>query len=119
MYPVLIVYHVKIIYFCLFLAILDFLIDLLSFRPFTNMSMMLSNDLCNMTMIELLFEMFIKIEMFINSSYYAFLFNNYTLNYSTSYTLVITAKIVTGLFVLILIRGGVPRYRYDFLTKLG
>ena len=31
----------------------------------------------------------------------------------------ITSKIVASLFVLILIRGGVPRYRYDFLTKLG
>ena len=28
-------------------------------------------------------------------------------------------SIVLSVFIVILIRGGVPRYRYDFLTKLG
>jgi hypothetical protein len=36
---------------------------------------------------------------------------------SSSFTM--TFKVVLSLFILILIRGGVPRYRYDFLTKLG
>lgn len=30
-----------------------------------------------------------------------------------------TAKVVLSICLLITIRGGVPRYRYDFLTKLG
>ena len=34
-------------------------------------------------------------------------------------TLRFTAKVVLGILLLIVIRGGVPRYRYDFLTKLG
>ena len=42
-----------------------------------------------------------------------------SLNYSTNYTFVFIVKIALCLFFLILIRGGVPRYRYDFLTKLG
>ena len=92
---------------------------MLSFRPFTHMSMIFSQDICNMTMIEFLVEICLTTNDFINATAYSFFFDNYTLNYSTSYTLVITAKIVAGLFVLILIRGGVPRYRYDFLTKLG
>ena len=39
--------------------------------------------------------------------------------YSTNYTLIFTFKIVLCLSFLIFIRGGVPRYRYDFLTKIG
>ena len=39
--------------------------------------------------------------------------------YSTNYTFVFTLKIVTALLFLSAIRGGVPRYRYDFLTKMG
>ena len=34
-------------------------------------------------------------------------------------TLRFTFKVVMGIAFLIAIRGGVPRYRYDFLTKLG
>lgn len=30
-----------------------------------------------------------------------------------------TLKVVMGIALLIVIRGGVPRYRYDFLTKMG
>lgn len=32
---------------------------------------------------------------------------------------IFTVKVVLSIFILITIRGGVPRYRYDFLTKLG
>jgi NADH:ubiquinone oxidoreductase subunit H len=28
-------------------------------------------------------------------------------------------KFLLAIFFLILIRGGIPRYRYDYLTKLG
>jgi len=44
---------------------------------------------------------------------------SFYLAYGTSYTLLFTLKITACLSFLILIRGGVPRYRYDFLTKLG
>ena len=39
--------------------------------------------------------------------------------YSSDYTLIFTVKVTFCLSFLILIRGGVPRYRYDFLTKIG
>ena len=34
-------------------------------------------------------------------------------------TLVFITKVALCISILILIRGGVPRYRYDFLTKIG
>ena len=40
-------------------------------------------------------------------------------NHGTNYTLMLTLKTTMCLSFLILIRGGVPRYRYDFLTKIG
>ena len=39
--------------------------------------------------------------------------------YSTNYTFLFTLKVVCALLFLSAIRGGVPRYRYDFLTKMG
>jgi len=39
--------------------------------------------------------------------------------YALNYTAVFTVKLITALMLLILIRGGVPRFRYDLLTKLG
>ena len=39
--------------------------------------------------------------------------------YLTDCTFVFTAKITLCLMFLITIRGCVPRYRYDFLTKMG
>jgi len=39
--------------------------------------------------------------------------------YSSNVTLAFTFKLVLCLSFLIFIRGGVPRYRYDFLTKIG
>lgn len=47
------------------------------------------------------------------------------LNIKTAYwfplnmTLIFSIKLSLFLFLLILIRGGTPRYRYDYLTKLG
>lgn len=40
-------------------------------------------------------------------------------SYSTNYTFVFTLKLAVCLVFLSAIRGGVPRYRYDFLTKMG
>lgn len=48
-------------------------------------------------------------------SYYFF----FDFKYSTNYTIIFIFKIVSCLSFLIFIRGGVPRYRYDFLTKIG
>jgi hypothetical protein len=39
--------------------------------------------------------------------------------YSTEFSFAFTTKLAACLSFLILIRGGVPRYRYDILTKLG
>ena len=40
-------------------------------------------------------------------------------SYSTNATFVFTFKLAICLVFLSAIRGGVPRYRYDFLTKMG
>ena len=88
-------------------------------EPFNNVLDYYHSDLSKMTSLELVIDLMMNVCYYINSSAFIFLFNNFTLNYSTSYTLIITAKIVVSLFVLILVRGAVPRYRYDFLTKLG
>ena len=45
--------------------------------------------------------------------------DNYVFIYSTDYSLIITLKISFCLAFLIVIRGCIPRYRYDFLTKMG
>lgn len=45
--------------------------------------------------------------------------DNFLYIYATDYTLVFTLKITLCLSFLIVIRGCVPRYRYDFLTKMG
>lgn len=42
-----------------------------------------------------------------------------TVFFATDYTLAFTIKITLCLMFLIVIRGCVPRYRYDFLTKMG
>jgi len=39
--------------------------------------------------------------------------------YVYNLALVFTLKLVLSIMFLILIRGGTPRYRYDYLTKLG
>lgn len=39
--------------------------------------------------------------------------------YATNYTFIFVLKLSLCLVFLSAIRGGVPRYRYDFLTKMG
>lgn len=39
--------------------------------------------------------------------------------YATNYTFIFVSKLSSALVFLSAIRGGVPRYRYDFLTKMG
>ena len=34
-------------------------------------------------------------------------------------TAIFNIKFIVGILILILVRGGTPRYRYDYLTKLG
>lgn len=55
-----------------------------------------------------------------------FFFNGFTLfNFKTYYqftqntTLIFAFKFLLCISFLVLIRGGTPRYRYDYLTKLG
>lgn len=47
--------------------------------------------------------------------------NDYFVYYSSQLnpTLTTSTKVVLCLFFLIFIRAGLPRYRYDYLTKLG
>ena len=51
-----------------------------------------------------------------NYHLYLSTFLHYT---ASNYPLFFTVKLSLLMMFLILIRGGVPRYRYDFLTKLG
>ena len=36
-----------------------------------------------------------------------------------NYSIIYTVKFLISLFFLMFIRAGLPRYRYDYLTKLG
>jgi NADH:ubiquinone oxidoreductase subunit H len=55
------------------------------------------------------------------SLFYKFLFDIEFLNlkYTSISALVISIKFLVLIALLIFIRGGIPRYRYDFLTKIG
>jgi len=48
-----------------------------------------------------------------------YFYKSFRFSYSTNYTLAFTSKLTLCLMFLIVIRGCVPRYRYDFLTKMG
>lgn len=56
-------------------------------------------------------------------SYLTTLLSNFIITISfktlTSNALIFTFKFVLTIALLVFIRGGVPRYRYDFLTKIG
>ena len=69
-------------------------------------------------------------ELFVNSMFYHFFDSisqtlytfpkdSFFYSYSTNFTFIFTIKVTFFVCFLILIRGGVPRYRYDFLTKIG
>ena len=55
---------------------------------------------------------------FYSSSTFSFRSSTYFVH-PVSGTITFTLKLVGGICFLIVIRGGVPRYRYDFLTKMG
>jgi len=44
---------------------------------------------------------------------------NLLLKYTSIAALVMAIKFILLIALLVFIRGGVPRYRYDFLTKIG
>lgn len=51
----------------------------------------------------------------INSNNSLYLYTYFIYNYSFNYSI----KFLISILILIFIRAGIPRYRYDFLTKLG
>ena len=57
--------------------------------------------------------------IFLNDGITAFIKDTFSYYYVTNYTFVFTLKLSVCLVFLSAIRGGVPRYRYDFLTKMG
>lgn len=58
---------------------------------------------------------FFKLVNFISNNYFSLVsFKTLSLN-----ALVFTFKFVLIIALLVFIRGGIPRYRYDFLTKIG
>ncbi len=50
---------------------------------------------------------------------FTFLKDSFFYSYATNYTFIFTVKLAVCLVFLSAIKGGVPRYRYDFLTKMG
>jgi NADH:ubiquinone oxidoreductase subunit H len=56
---------------------------------------------------------------FLSETLFAFVKDSFWYSYSTNYTFIFTTKLALCLVFLSAIRGGVPRYRYDFLTKMG
>lgn len=57
--------------------------------------------------------------IFLNDGVTTFVKDTFSYYYVTNYTFVFTLKLSVCLVFLSAIRGGVPRYRYDFLTKMG
>jgi len=65
-------------------------------------------------------DIFLNFNTYVESSLiYQYVSGSLVFFYATDYTLAFTVKITLCLMFLIVIRGCVPRYRYDFLTKMG
>jgi NADH:ubiquinone oxidoreductase subunit H len=62
---------------------------------------------------------FINDLLFLYETALAFSKDTFRYSYTTNHTFIFTTKLATCLVFLSAIRGGVPRYRYDFLTKMG
>ena len=72
-----------------------------------------------MTILQFFFDTTLTIFSFDTELTFQHFRDNFVYIYATDYTLIFTIKITLCLSFLIVIRGGVPRYRYDFLTKMG
>lgn len=57
--------------------------------------------------------------IFFADTAFSFSKDSFSYFYATNYTFIFTLKLAVCLVFLSAIRGGVPRYRYDFLTKMG
>jgi len=57
--------------------------------------------------------------LFLSETMFSFSKDTFYYSYATNYTFIFTTKLAVCLVFLCAIRGGVPRYRYDFLTKMG
>jgi NADH:ubiquinone oxidoreductase subunit H len=57
--------------------------------------------------------------LFLSETVFSFSKDAFYYSYATNYTFIFTTKLALCLVFLSAIRGGVPRYRYDFLTKMG
>lgn len=56
---------------------------------------------------------------FFSDTLFSFSKDAFYYSYATNYTFIFTLKLAICLVFLSAIKGGVPRYRYDFLTKMG
>jgi len=72
-----------------------------------------------MSFYNIVHDLIIYVTSFNDLLIFKYISDNYTFIYSTDYSLIITLKISFCLAFLIVIRGCIPRYRYDFLTKMG
>ena len=57
--------------------------------------------------------------LLLSETTFSFYKDSFYYAYSTNHTFIFTSKLAVCLVFLSAIRGGVPRYRYDFLTKMG
>jgi len=57
--------------------------------------------------------------LILSDTLFTFSKDSFFYSYATNYTFIFTVKLAVCLVFLSAIKGGVPRYRYDFLTKMG
>lgn len=64
---------------------------------------------------------FVLIHTFFESTFInlVFLVPELCLKYTAKAALVVALKFILIIALFVFIRGGIPRYRYDFLTKIG
>ena len=60
----------------------------------------------------------IKTNNYIEDIFYVW-FSGWSLKWSVVESIIFTTKFILLIALLVFVRGGVPRYRYDFLTKIG
>lgn len=76
------------------------------------------NNFFELNLFSNLILVFNLIIMYMYKFFYMYI-NLLTLKLWVSNSLVFTIKFIILIATLVFIRGGIPRYRYDFLTKIG
>jgi NADH:ubiquinone oxidoreductase subunit H len=74
-------------------------------------------------LVNLYYYFYLLIDVYLTNFFFLLIRSNFNLYLyffiPFNFTLIYTVKFLLALFFLIFIRAGLPRYRYDYLTKLG